>query len=180
VYRENQFGKPVQLFNIQWSDTLPNIKKGLTAQGWEEVPRANLIVIINRIAASDRTKELPLFPMLHHGHKPILIMTKLFASSHHLVVLRLWDAKLKLTTNNIPLWLGIVSKKKITPFPNVSASELLVSDLKSFEWKIVIRPDTLCLSESNSTECNDHVLLIRQPNVTKKHKVLLRTRAQER
>jgi hypothetical protein len=158
--------------NIQWASSLDSIEQKLVARGWQKIPKANLVVILNRIAAKDRTRQLPLLPKFYLDRKPVLIMTKLLEQPERLLILRVWDSHVTLEDPNSPLWLGAVDehqpwqpmlldRKKMNNSVSVPSSlEILKSDLKNFRWKEAtsIVP---CSTKAKTENCSIQLLLIR-------------------
>lgn len=179
IYRKNHLGKPVQLFNVQWSGNLLTIEQDLMRKGWQKAPKTNIINIINRIAASKESKvqqEPSPFPLLYKGKRPALTMAKLLTHPTRLVVLRLWDANLTLNNGETPLWLGNISYQKASSFlPSLSlkkappepkitlapAMDVLETDLGALQWEQKPKPNLHCIEKVIDPDCHNHILLIR-------------------
>lgn len=154
LYRINRFGQPIEALNIQWAGTLPSIEQTLTKQHWNLLPKASLMIVLNGFASKHPHQQLPILNQFYEDHKPVLVMYKLLDQPKQVMVLRLWDAHLKLS-NNTPLWLGIVNYHKPwrahffrhmkeaansnTPEPS-APSDILTSDLQDWTWKKINYP----------------------------------------
>jgi len=108
LYRINRFGKPIELFNVQWAGNLLDIKKTLTAQGWHVVAKTSLLILLNELAGKENDQQVLIMSQFYEDRKPVLVMTKRLKIANAVMVLRLWDAHLTLQTGQ-PLWLGTVA-----------------------------------------------------------------------
>lgn len=164
LYRQNRFGYPVQLLTIEWAATEAEIVQTLTKLGWQKTPRANLAVILNRLAANG-DQQLPLLPQLYLGHKPNLILTKII--DEKFVVLRLWSANTDITPEHVPLWLGTISYHNANnaKISSVNPQQLLTYFLANFDWKRVKHP-LPCINSIEDKNCDGHLFLIRSKSIT--------------
>ena len=112
AYRKNILDQPEEVFTLQYAGNLNTLRHILEKQGWKVVPKANLVLILNRIAAKDRAQELPLFPDLYQAQKPILIMTKILLPQNQLVIVRWWSSNILLEPHHVPLWFGTINYRK--------------------------------------------------------------------
>jgi len=156
VYLYSRTGKPIKLFNIQWLDSMENIKKALQKNGWAPVPKLTLTSTINRISSPNQTQRLPLTPKVFAGKKPVLFMYKSLEEQKGLLVLQLWRANIQLSNHKLPLWFGLVTyklphahnvwkrhqlsrlKKKLPP-----ATLYTAPLLDQFHWRRVCYPNNL-------------------------------------
>lgn len=102
LYRNNRFGRPIAVLNIQWAMPLAKIKALLKQHGWQEVQHNHLSNRVKRLM-TEKSKPISLFQQLHHNRAPVLLMTQ--ANK----VIRLWDANMKFYESTLPLWIGSVS-----------------------------------------------------------------------
>lgn len=147
LYRTNHFGKPIDVINVQWADTLPHIKQSLSKQHWNLLPRTSLLLILKELTTKNYDQNLPLLSQFYEDNKPVLIMFKILPKSKAIIILRLWDAHIKLG-NGQPLWLGTITyhkpwhmrflkhaKEKKLPIHPPAASDILSADLMEYHWK---------------------------------------------
>lgn len=167
LYRQNRFGNPVQLLNVQWASYQQNIIDIMTKNGWQKAPKTNIAVILNRLTANNTGMELPLLPQVYLGHKANLIMTKLV--DNHLLILRLWSTNTIIQPNNLPLWIGSISyhrgkhKASNNNFTagDIAPRKLLQNDLTEFDWKRIPHPQLPCLNSIEDRDCDGWLLMIR-------------------
>lgn len=155
TYRINRFGKPIELFNLQWTGNLLTIQQALSKQAWHLVPKASLLVMFNELTGKENDQQALVMSQFYEDRKPVLVMTKRVGDAHALLVLRLWDAHLVLN-NGQPLWLGTVTYHKVWhtnflkhhPTPNLPApSNILTNDLTGFVFEQKTYP-----AESRNTQ----------------------------
>ncbi|MCD6048411.1 MAG: lssY [Gammaproteobacteria bacterium] len=155
--RTNFLGTQSELLTVQYAGNLQVLIKTLEKQGWVIAPKANLAVILNRIGAKDRSQQLPLFPDLYQAQKPVLIMTKLLAENHQMLILRLWSSQILLHPKNVPLWVGTLKfhqtwhwHKSVAASPeaNISPTSVLVNDLPRFKSLQTQTDQSLCHNDS--------------------------------
>jgi len=176
LMRKNFRGRPIQVLNVEWAGMLDDIENDMMDQSWKTVPKANIAELIGRIAAKDRSLQLPLLPKLYLDRTPVLVMTKIIDDPKRLVVLRLWDAYLTLEPINVPLWVGTVSihksndvklkegeRKILYLRSEMKALEILQTDLKGFRTKELINYDVVCPEDIKPEDCRERILMIR-PN----------------
>jgi undecaprenyl-diphosphatase len=176
LYRKNRFGKSIEVLNVQWAGALPNISSALIQQGWNPLPKHSLILAINGLASKDYSKKIPILSELYENHAPVLFMTKLIKQPHQaLLVLRLWNANLKLD-NGQSLWLGTIGYYKpwhthFLKHPiSINASsnnltppmQMLIADLKMFNWKKITYPISFPVSTPH-INWDGTILLVSSP-----------------
>lgn len=176
AYRNNRFGHPVQILNVQWAGNLEDIEQGLARNNWNFLPRPNLLLTLQEVIGQKQNRKLPMPVMtqLYQDRKPVLIMVKELPEQHALLVMRLWDAHLKLS-NNQPLWVGVVSyhepwqanflrhhKHHLSIKPHLSQPvDVLSSDLPNFVWKKITYMNSNSLDVQSTENGNSSILLIR-------------------
>lgn len=148
MYRINRFGKPIELFNLQWAGNLVTIKQGLSEKNWHVVPKASLLLMLNELAGKESDEQAFITSQFYEDRKPVLVMTKRAGDARALLVLRLWDAHFMLS-NGQPLWLGTVTYHKAwradflkrRPTLNLpSPAHMLVNDLNKFVYQEILYP----------------------------------------
>jgi membrane protein DedA with SNARE-associated domain/membrane-associated phospholipid phosphatase len=156
LYRTSRFGKPVEMLNIQWAGSLPRIAQTLNQQDWNLLPKSSLVLMLNSMTSKDKNQSLPILNQLFEDHKPVLVMFKMIEQPQPAVlVLRLWDAHLKLN-DDTPVWLGTVTYHKpwrthlfrrlkqtdlVTP-PLPIATDVLLQNLPGWRSKKIADKDT--------------------------------------
>lgn len=108
AYRSSLFGFPSQEINIEWAGDLNAIKQSLTDAGWTKPPARDLISTLHRMADISSTEYLPLVSTQYLDKKPALIVTKNIEGEKGLLFIRLWDSNIKITENQLPLWVGVI------------------------------------------------------------------------
>lgn len=103
--RKDRFGQPVQSFDIEWAGDLPNIKKSLHDQGWEDMQRLHWSDLIHPVSIIKRSSHLTVFSKLFENKQPVLIMIKHFAN-HAPIILRLWQTNFKTKKTNLVVYVG--------------------------------------------------------------------------
>lgn len=110
VFRRNRLGHFAQPLNLQWAGKLTQIKYVLKQNGWQLISRKHpLGDTINRLASNKAQYHLPLFELLYHNQRPILIMYKTIPHRSSIYILRLWNAGINFRNNNT-LWIGMINK----------------------------------------------------------------------
>lgn len=109
LYVISRLGKPNQVLNVQWLDSLDNIKNTLISQGWQEhTPKLNLKTTIQQLSAKDHTHHVPILPTLYHNEAPVLLLTKMLPNGQQLIF-ELWKSNIKISDSDKQLWLGSIS-----------------------------------------------------------------------
>lgn len=108
IYRLNRFGKAVQPFNLQWSDTLEHIEQQLSQQGWTLIQAKVSINVKNTLKRFTTQDHAPLLAQLYRHKPPVLFMIKKYPGQSNIVELRLWESGAELTDSSRPLWIGSV------------------------------------------------------------------------
>ncbi|CAM4386684.1 MAG: hypothetical protein LEGION0398_MBIBDBAK_01131 [Legionellaceae bacterium] len=171
-YRHNLIGKPIELLNLEWAGNIEEIKKNLLAKNWQVVPKTNLIIILNRIAAINREEQLPLSPHLYLHQNPVLVMTKLIKKEKKMLVLRLWNSHIAFNTKDQPLWLGSIAyhkpwkfhfSRQIFPDKNddydySAAIQVLMNDISSIKINKLETPKEFC--DKVKKGCSPFILLL--------------------
>ena len=148
VYRENRFGKPIQMINVQWLGRLIRVENALQQKGWHKVARPSLAVFMSGLLSKNASQQMPMLSQLYEDRRPVLMMTKYLAGQHALIVLRLWDAHLQAHTGT-PLWVGTVAYHQpwgsrflrhnnhtaVTGTDLIPATRILTQDLPKQSWK---------------------------------------------
>lgn len=144
LYRLGRLGEPVQVFNLEWAGELPQIKKSLMGQGWEEQPmQLDFRAMINCLFGDSIYRYFPLLPQLYHNRPPVLVLTKKVKGKDTILILELWQSDISLTDVAMPLWLGAVHYNQKLPrifalhkprnhTKFVGATDRLINDLNGF------------------------------------------------
>lgn len=172
LVREDVFGKPVELLNIQYVGHLATLSRSLEAKGWSVAPKPSLLVILNRIGAKNRVTQLPLIPDLYQARKPVLVMTKALHNPEKMLVLRLWATTVMMLPMHQALWLGTIqyrtpwhflTPKEQTYDPQIAAEAMLGLNLDLSDF--LVAHETLsaaqCATDAALPTCDQPVLLVR-------------------
>ncbi len=147
LYRNNRFGHPQQIFNVQWVGPLHLLKSHLKKNGWQTIHAKNLQDAIMRLAKKPEERKLPFLPMLYLGKRPVFIMFKNIDYDKGILVLRLWDAQVTLRGEHHNVWIGTVDyhlvhthhllhRSKVTHVTLGAPTTLLSQDLRGLHWRI--------------------------------------------
>lgn len=152
IYRIGHFGQKTETLNVQWAGKLPDIQHHLEKQSWHTLEKTRIFITLYKLSLHRNDPNIPLFISSNAGQAPALTMTKYFPTTHHLLVLNLWDSH-KMLSNGMPLWLGLVHyhktwhlqfqpiKKQPLMQHLMSADQLLLQDLKAYTVKSVDYPN---------------------------------------
>ncbi|HEB55702.1 MAG TPA: hypothetical protein ENI98_05240 [Gammaproteobacteria bacterium] len=100
--------------NLQWADSLTQIKQQLSRQGWQVVER-NPGRYLNWLKPDAPITQLPVPPHVHEGRYETLAMMKYIDIENRILIIRLWPTAIQITNaagKDTPLWLGTVSRLK--------------------------------------------------------------------
>lgn len=103
--RENRFGNPVSILNIQWLMPIDQIQDLLIRNNWQLLEKDSVSERFKRFLLS-KNDPLPLFHQLYKNHIPQIIMIK------QGYILRLWPSLVRIQQTNLPLWIGTLSQLK--------------------------------------------------------------------
>lgn len=107
IARLNRFGKPIQPFNIQWSDNLDSIRTVLKNNGWVILSPNNT----NDEKIPARARPNRLFPPLHLNQPAVL--TAIYRQPNQpMIEMNLWATRMTLTQPSTPVWIGTISSSK--------------------------------------------------------------------
>ncbi|MBV52951.1 MAG: hypothetical protein CL816_02675 [Coxiellaceae bacterium] len=105
IARLNRLGRPLQPFNIQWQDSLSNIRTTLLQSGWT--------IIQPYPTTTHSTEKIPrsyhLFSPLHHRKKPAIIAT-IKQPPSAIVELKLWSSETYVENTSHPIWIGTLKQ----------------------------------------------------------------------
>jgi membrane protein DedA with SNARE-associated domain/membrane-associated phospholipid phosphatase len=110
IYRLSRFGRPIQPFNIQWSERLPEIKRRLLNQGWIIIPTDHrLQSALARFVSPLPEQNLPFFPWLYQQRPPVLFLITHLPQTQTILELRLWASSVQFIDTDLPVWIGSVN-----------------------------------------------------------------------
>ncbi len=172
IYISNRLGKPNEPLNLQWAAPIAQIQETLTQQGWiNRPPKINLNATVSRLS-NKQAENLPILPLLYHGHSPTLIMTKkLVTQENTIILLRLWRSDIAFSDSASPLWIGIINY--YTPTVHLitlhknnepefqDAMTALIPNLKNFSWKIIIMDPMLQPEAIRKQNWDGQILLVK-------------------
>jgi membrane protein DedA with SNARE-associated domain/membrane-associated phospholipid phosphatase len=105
----SRLGKSEAVLNVQWLDSLDNIRHTLQAQGWVDQPiRLNWKSRLTRLSAKTNPEHLPILPALYQNKSPALMMTKEVAGAPFPLHFLLWKSNVTLADTQQTLWVGSV------------------------------------------------------------------------
>lgn len=174
LYRYNRFGQPIEVLNVQWAGTLPNIEQTLIKQNWNLLPRASLLLVLGQLTSKHHHNQLPILSQFYEDRKPVLVMYKIITTPKAVAILRLWDARIRLS-NGTPLWLGTVvyhkswhthflrhaSKLDLLAPGLPGASDVLRGDLNGWTWRRVHYLPSSLTPGSSGLDWDGTVLVIK-------------------
>ena len=150
IYRTDRFGKPIQPFNVQWADTLTDIKQNLIQQGWVVIHnRTDLKTALGRFASHKPEQHFPIFPQLYRHKPPILFMIKHLPKQQTIIELRLWASGVIFRDSNLPLWVASINyhtapkhlielkKPHEITLTDTGGIDTLKKDLSNYRWKAI-------------------------------------------
>lgn len=148
IYRKNRFGRPIQPFNVQWADTLKNIKRNLTRHGWIIIHnKADMKTALGRFVSYKPERHLPIFPLLYRQKPPALFVIKHIQKKQTIIELRLWASGITFNNTNLPLWIGsinyhtppqrllILKKPHEITLADSGGIDELQKNLDNYQWK---------------------------------------------
>lgn len=171
AYRKDLQGEPSQPLTLQWLGDIGELRRYLAARGWHEPVDLELKALLVWLTPNPVLTELPVLPQVHDGRHESLLMVHALpvsAQERHLV-LRLWTADARTSDGNTPLWIGNVTRhrisKKIPLFTVARSEEVFRQPLAEFEgtldglaWKRVQRTG---LRETRYNDWNGEGILMR-------------------
>jgi uncharacterized protein YcgL (UPF0745 family) len=145
LYRTDRFGRPAEVFNLQWAGSLKEIKNTLRMHGWKSFhTRGYLGLILQLLQQTEFAKQRPLMTQLFDARPPVLGMIHYYAPGKPPLVLRLWQTNILLLPGKTPLWIGtvgyhVVSKHfiflhKSEMIPETSETEHIIRSLSGYVW----------------------------------------------
>ncbi len=179
VYRQNRFGNPIQPFNVQWADTIDNIKQNLKRQGWTIIHNTtDMKNALNRFASYKPEQHLPLFPQLYRHQPAVLFVIKHVPKKQTIIELRLWSTGITFNNTEVPLWIGsinyhipphrLISLKKLheITLAETGGIDELQKDISHYQWKkikvsLAHQPKRITPLEWDGT-----IIIIRRPNLS--------------
>lgn len=177
VYRDNRFGKPVEVMNVEWVGDIDEIQKTLTAHGWVHKTQKPIINTIKYLSSKDRSKELSPIPVVYQDQNPAIIMTKQISPNAPLLVLHLWPSQVSFFEVDDPMWVGTIgfhlSEKNNLPNHLQStgnfklfrmAANFLIADLGPYRWKKIHYSNLLLANSKADLNWQGFVLLIKPSN----------------
>jgi membrane protein DedA with SNARE-associated domain/membrane-associated phospholipid phosphatase len=110
LYRNTRLGYPARILNVQWADSLDNIRHTLSQHGWQVLPADNLTQLLKQLLEADKSKHLAVVEQLKQDQLPELVAIKKTNSTkdnkNAPALLLLWPANITLTPSNVSLWVG--------------------------------------------------------------------------
>ncbi len=123
----SRLGKPEAALNVQWLDSIDNIRNILITAGWQEHSvNLNWKGSLNRLSPLANPQHLPVWPALYQNESPVLMMTK-EEEGHPPLYFVLWKSNMTLSDSQQTLWVGSVHYFIPRPKKNVLALTLLES-----------------------------------------------------
>lgn len=107
TYRQDIANSSAYPFNLQWNESLDNIKQILKQHGWIESPTLSIPLAMRWLSKKTDIEKLPILPQVHNGEHETLTMTYSMQEDNKLWVLRLWPSRYK--NDGLPVWLGQIA-----------------------------------------------------------------------
>ena len=108
-------GNRRQDFVLQWAGSSEDLEKRLRETGWESAPPVNLRGLLLCLSPQVELRELPVLPQIHDGSEDDVRMVRYVPGANARWVLRFWDVAARLKGDNVPVWVGSVSRQKLEP-----------------------------------------------------------------
>ncbi len=150
VYRHNRFGQPIQPFNLQWADSLNNIKYNLLQNGWKIIAnKTGVKTTLGRFASQRPEAHMPFLAQLHRHQPPVVFLIKQVPNQPTIIELRLWDSGIQFYGNPMPLWVGslnyhipperLISLKRLNQITlnGDGGAQVLAKDLDGYQLKFI-------------------------------------------
>ena len=112
-------GEREQPLNVQWSGSLPALRRELLGEGWQSPTPLTFSSALRWLAPDLPLNEMPLVPRLNDGRAEALTLTlapPADGTGRHLL-LRLWPSAFRLEPGDRPLWVGTVTWLEIRHLP---------------------------------------------------------------
>lgn len=109
LYRDNRFGRPIQVFNISWLADIEHIRQQLLKKGWtdEQAEATDLkTTVLKNLIKPEEDFKLPLLPTLYHDRPPALVMTHKVGNEW--IILELWKSDVQISGAKTDLWMGVI------------------------------------------------------------------------
>ncbi|MDO9371160.1 MAG: VTT domain-containing protein [Gammaproteobacteria bacterium] len=169
AYRKDLKGEPSQPLTLQWLGSIGELRRYLAARGWYDPVDLELKTLLVWLTPNPVLAELPVLPQVHDGRHESLLMVHGLPGQERQLVLRLWTADARAADGNTPLWVGNVTRHRVSkkiPLFTVARSEAVFSQpLAEFEraldglaWKRVQRTGW---REARYNNWNGEVILLR-------------------
>ena len=95
-----------QPLTIQWAGSSDDLAQYLLTKGWQRSPSLNLKSFLGMFSPDTPIEELPILPRLHDGRVDRLRLVRRVKDQRW--VLHLWPSDVKISGNNIALFLGTI------------------------------------------------------------------------
>jgi len=107
TYRQDLADSSAYPFNVQWNNSLDNIKQILKQQGWTETPALSIPLAMHWLSNKTNIEKLPILPQVHNGEHESLTMTYSLENDNELWVIRLWPSRYQ--RKGLPVWVGQIA-----------------------------------------------------------------------
>ena len=175
IYRLNRFGKPIQPFNLQWTDDLQAIKQNLLQSGWVLIHNETKVqTTLNRFSSQDPEKHLPVFPLLYRHKPPVLFMIKHITKQSTIIELRLWTTNIIFKDSPLPVWIGSVDyhmaarrhhltlkKSELISLTDSGGIDEVIKNLQPYQWKQIQVNTSIEPKKVSPLHWNGMILLVR-------------------
>ena len=166
AFRSDVFGDKKQPLNLQWQGTLSDIKQTMLNSHWQPEKSTSLKSVLYWLAPQPDMSDIVRLPQTHLGKTESVLFVKPTAHKNQQLVLQLWNSNI-LFENNIPLWVGSVSRQRLVTgerwlarfeIEDTSVS-IFTENIKLGEhWKPVLR------NRDKQSATGQTVLLLEQSN----------------
>ena len=110
TWRVDMAGEIEQPLTIQWAGSIDELSRYLSTRGWRLPPLIDLKIFLGMFSPDTPIKKLPVLPRLHNGLVDHLRLVRQDKDTR--LVLRMWPSDIKITDNNIPLFVGEIKRQR--------------------------------------------------------------------
>ena len=175
LFRNDRFGNPTELLNVQWAGNIEHIRTTLKQHGWHNPHTRDYLSTLKTLAEQNVAKHHSFIAKLYNDQHPVLELTKFVTNQSPPLILRLWQSNIKLMPNNTPLWVGTIyyraTEKHLIFFYKRAkhirieeAANALIPSLIEYTWHMkIVKPRYLPLALMKE-HLLDRVIIIQPRN----------------
>ncbi len=106
TWRIDMFGEQEQPLTVQWAGLPDKLARYLLCRGWQHPPSLSLKNFLEMFTPDMPIEKLPVLPHFHNGRVDHLRLV--YPNKDNRWLLRLWPTDVRITKNNIPLFIGTI------------------------------------------------------------------------